>query len=70
MPFDRTDPEDCDEFVVPPKGGLHGVVRSDPHADACSKQSFFLRIDWELGTARDSVCTEGRLPPRVDVLPL
>ncbi|CAE7347866.1 tetA, partial [Symbiodinium necroappetens] len=25
---------DCDEFVVPPKGGLHGVVRSDPHADA------------------------------------
>jgi len=25
---------DCDEFVVPPKGGLRGVVGSDPHADA------------------------------------
>ena len=27
-------PKDCDEFLVPPKGGLHGVVKKDPHADA------------------------------------
>ena len=30
----KTLPKDCDEFLVPPKGGLRGIIDSDPHADA------------------------------------
>ena len=33
-------PKDCDEFLVPPKGGLRGIIESDPHADARAALDF------------------------------